>query len=213
MSLKTMPNPRILGAVRALFPGKRFVHLRQDHTRIVRRADAGMDPSGLAGDGLLTDDPDTVIGVTAADCMPIFIRDPVRRVRGVLHSGWKGTGILREALRMLEAGYRCDPADVEVIFGPCIGPCCYDVSRERAEAFEAAHGPGAAVCGGGRWHLDLRAANRNILAAAGFAEAAVYSECTVCDPRFGSYRREGSGNYTRMLALAGDASERKETYR
>jgi copper oxidase (laccase) domain-containing protein len=119
-----------------------------------------------------------------------------------VHSGWKGTGIVLEALRAMNARYGTRPADVEVMVGPGIGPCCYTVPAERARAFEAEFGPGSVARIGGQARLDLRAANVALLDAVGVAVITVVSNCTACTPALGSFRRQGQRDYVLMLAWA-----------
>ena len=140
-------------------------------------------------------------GVTVADCMPIWILDRASGAFGVLHSGWKGTGILRVAVQALRSRYSSPPEALAVILGPSIGPCCYAVPEERAEAFAAEFGPEAAPRLGGSPRLDLRAANIGLATSLGVGALLSVEACTACDEAFGSYRRQGSTAYTRMLAL------------
>lgn len=202
MSLRSMPNPFVSRALEDLFPGRPFLYLRQDHTKIVR-AMSKDDAPGEIGDGLLSRDAGTVLGVTVADCMPIFLYDPVQKVKGVLHSGWKGTGIIAEALTLLQREFGTQTRDLLVTLGPSIGPCCYNVPQERAEAFRDDFGNGAALLRDGTWYLDLAEANLGILRTAGVEKVNIVRACTFCDSRFSSYRRDGSAEYSRMLALIG----------
>jgi YfiH family protein len=201
MRLKPWPAECVFAETARIFPGRRFVWLSQEHTRIVHRADGGREIAGSAGDGLVSGDPQTLIGVSVADCMPIFLWDTASGARAVLHSGWKGTGIVREALRLMREGFAAQAANVRAILGPGIRACCYAVPRERACAFAAEFGEDAGFSRSGAWYIDLAAANRNILAAEGVTHVYTHPECTRCDTRFSSFRRQGSGNFTRMLAV------------
>ena len=42
-------------------------------------------------DAFITNLSGVAIGVRTADCVPILLYDPVRRVIAAVHSGWKGT--------------------------------------------------------------------------------------------------------------------------
>jgi hypothetical protein len=208
MSLKPSPNSRVLDTVRSLFPGRRFTYLHQDHTKIVRVTDSITDISGRSGDGLITSDPMSVLGVTVADCMPIFLWDPMTGARGLLHSGWKGTGILSVALDILIEKFTCEPENINVTLGPCIGVCCYAVPEERALLFREEFGRNAAVFKNEAWYIDLGAANQNILRKAGVHDVLTIDRCTACGGVFGSYRRQGKDKFTRMLALIGKNLEK-----
>jgi hypothetical protein len=96
------------------------------------------------------------------------------------------------------------PEDVAVTMGPGIGACCYRVPEERADAFVAEFGPASVVHGAdGTPRLDLRAANAALLERAGVGSIAIASECTGCTPGLGSFRRQGAGSCTLMLAYVG----------
>lgn len=155
-------------------------------------------------DGFLVD-PALGLGVTitVADCMPIWILDRASGAWGVLHSGWKGTGILATVVEALASAYGTRPADISLILGPAIGACCYPVPEERARGFGAEFGPGSVVRAEGSVRLDLRAANLSLAEALGIGSVLSIEACTSCDPRLGSYRREGQASFTRMLAYCG----------
>ncbi len=165
--------------------------------------DGGTDDwlrSASRGDGILLDDPKTAAWVTVADCMPIWLHERITGRFGVLHSGWRGTGILSNAIRIMTDGFRTDPANISIILGPAIGSCCYVVDGQRAGAFMAEFGDDTAVFRDGTWRLDLRRANEGLGRRAGVGSIASVPLCTCCDGRFGSYRRQGA-DFTRMAAV------------
>ena len=153
-------------------------------------------PEPAEFDGLVTDQVGPVLTTFAADCVPLLFADPVARVCGSAHAGWRGTvaGVApRVVARMGELGAR--PADVRVALGPSIGPCCFEVQADVAAEF-------ARVCAGsvqqrgGRTYVDLWQTNRELLLKAGLAPEHIDAAppCTHCDPRrFYSYRRDGAG--------------------
>ena len=162
---------------------------------------------GAEFDGLVCDRPGAVLGAFAADCIPILFADPVARVCGAAHAGWRGTvaGVARNVIaRMAEAGARA--ADVRVALGPSIGPCCFEVGPEVVAEFHAAFGalPGLVVAGPRKEHLDLRVATRAVLERAGVAPAHIDDRppCTRCEPaRFFSYRRDGKDGGMHMAFI------------
>jgi YfiH family protein len=158
------------------------------------------DARGFKADGVYTDQGDCVLGVTVADCMPIWLQDRRRGAFGVLHSGWQGTGICIEALNAFRAAFGSSPSDIDVILGPSIGACCYAVGPERALQYMQEFGPQAAVEREGQWYLDMAQANQGILREAGVESIAVVDSCTACDAQLGSSRRQGRSSFTRMLA-------------
>ncbi len=141
-----------------------------------------------------------VATVTVADCMPIWLWDAASGAWGLLHSGWKGTGILEHAVRALLARRPGTAASMSVILGPAIGVCCYDVPEARAEAFEAEFGPASVDRSAVRPRLDIRAANLAIARRLGIGALLSVDVCTSCHPSLGSFRREGPTSFTRMVA-------------
>ena len=180
--------------------------VRQVHSKEVLVVD-GEEPDAIAGleaDGMVTARPDALLTVTVADCLPLFIVDRATGAFGLVHSGWKGTGIVLQAMRLLQERFGTRAADVSVTVGPGIGPCCYDVPDERAAGFAAQFGAEAVVRGSdGKPRLDLRSANVSLLQKAGVGEITVVTDCTSCSPALGSFRRQGPNSFTLMLAYIG----------
>jgi polyphenol oxidase len=184
-------------------PRERLYALRQVHSRRVQLInEQSVDEiAAVEADGLLTDRSDAVLSVTVADCLPIFLVDRRTGVFGIVHSGWKGTGIVREALSVMASRFGSLPAEVSTVIGPGIGACCYGVPEERAAFFASEYGPGTVVRHkGGEPRLDLRAANIELLRRAGVEDVTVVTDCTSCSPKLGSFRRQGAAEFTLMLA-------------
>jgi YfiH family protein len=202
---------RSLGLDPARVYGCTQVHSRK--VLAVNRRSPNLRPEA---DGLVCRDRALVLSVTVADCLPVYLYDARGGGFALVHSGWQGTGIALEALRLMTARWGTRPEEVAAVLGPCIRGCCYRVDAERACAFEAEFGggavrrvrepPGEGAAGGGEgrfaYYLDLPAANIRLLADAGVRNIAVCGDCTFTDDNFGSFRREGI-NYTRMAALIG----------
>ena len=155
--------------------------------------------SVIIGDGVITTGRVTLC-VTVADCMPIYLYDRRSGSRGILHSGWKGTGILAQAVQALAECYESRPRDIHVTFGPAIGSCCYRVNPERARLFATLWGRKAVVEREGVPYLDLQAANEAIVRSLGLGGLEIVTDCTVCGGPFGSFRGQGPEKYTHMLA-------------
>lgn len=170
-------------------------------TAVWRVGDPHPEGQPVEYDGMVCDRPGPVLGAFAADCIPIVFADPVARVVGACHAGWRGTvgGVAANVLvRMAELGSH--PGDVRIALGPSIGPCCFEVGAEVVAAFREAFGdvPGMVLApgDGGRVkeHIDLRVATRALLERAGVRAAHLDDRppCTRCEPaRFFSYRRDG----------------------
>ncbi len=178
----------------------------QRHTRRVVVAGGRATEATLPADGLIARHPGDVLGVTVADCLPIFLIPRDGRLPALLHSGWRGTGIVADALACLQRRFGRSPRNYRAIIGPGIGACCYDVPAERALRFRARFGPEAADVAGAAGRIDLRAANVALLRRAGVAGITVYDDCTACSPALISFRAErasGRDGTRRMAALLG----------
>jgi polyphenol oxidase len=173
------------------------------HSRLVYSARVPADLAGLEGDGIVTDNPDVCAVLTVADCMPVYLFDPDSNAFGILHSGWKGTGILAEACRVMAAEYGTRASRLSVGFGPRIGVCCYPVDEGRAAVFSNEFGASTVVRLEGQPRLDLVAANLALADKLGISSVTVAQSCTSCDSNLGSYRREGPLEFTRMAAVIG----------
>ncbi|MFQ5587084.1 MAG: peptidoglycan editing factor PgeF [Thermodesulfobacteriota bacterium] len=151
-------------------------------------------------DAIITDQKGIAIGVLTADCVPIILADPVKKVVGIVHAGWKGTAddICSKAVASFHYYFGSTPDEISAAIGPSIGPCCYEVAEKTARLFFATPFQGKDILvtsGAGRWKLDLRKANRTQLVKNGVKEGniSVSNLCTSCSTDlFFSHRREGS---------------------
>ena len=84
------------------------------------------------GDALVTNAPGVMLMLMMADCVPVLISDPIRRVAGVAHAGWSGTvqQVTAHLVRCMTDDFGCEPRDLRAGIGPSIGPCCYEVSDD-----------------------------------------------------------------------------------
>jgi hypothetical protein len=204
-------------------PSDRSVRARQAHGSAVLVVDRSLAgglrlSSGPAGgpagfDALVTDVPGLALTVSTADCLPILIADPRRRAVAAVHAGWRGTvrRVAERAVAALRERYGTDPHDCVAALGPGIRGCCYEVDAPVIEPLSASL-PDWRACvrvkEGDRWDLDLAAANRRILEAAGVPPAAIHDAglCTACRrDLFFSYRRDGerTGRMMNAVLIAG----------
>ena len=191
-------------------PPMRLYACRQVHSRRVLVV-GGSSPAAAApeataemqADGLACDRADCLLTVTVADCLPIFVYDRRGGAFALLHSGWQGTGIVTEGVRVLTEQFGAEPGSLVAVIGPGIGACCYAVDPGRALLFRRKLG-GQTVreAPDGRVYLDLRAANAALLEAAGVREVHAAAECTACTEELFSFRRDGPG-FGRMAAFIG----------
>ena len=186
----------------ACFPGFRGATLsRQVHGREINWG----DPEQIAGlvvqpgfDGHAAESPGILLTVTVADCIPVYLVDPERRLALLIHAGWRGTaaGILPLAIQqMADRG-----AVVDNLLMHCgVGICgeCYEVGRE---VFEACR---LTPPDPGRGRLDLRKVLEDQGRSAGVSHISSSSHCSAHHrERFFSHRASGGGD-GRMVAYLG----------
>ncbi len=151
-----------------------------------------------AADGHATGRAGILLAVTAADCVPVYLVDPVRRLIGLLHAGWRGTGagILALGVRVLsDRGSLVENVSIHCGVGIC--GSCYEVG---SEVFE---GCGLAAPALGRGRLDLRSLLLEQARAAGVHSVSTSQFCSAHDDaRFFSHRRSGGAD-GRMVAYLG----------
>jgi YfiH family protein len=123
--------------------GLRLVTLRQIHSDIIHSI-TQVPAEPLAGDGLITAEPGLLLGVLAADCLPVILFDPRLRAVGVFHAGWRGTvkRIVEKGVGEMRCRFSSRTRDLLAAIGPGIRSCCYQVGPEVREAFESQFGYG-----------------------------------------------------------------------
>jgi len=186
------------------------VRAKQVHGSEVVRVSAPVEPWPTA-DALWTDQPGVLLGVAAADCVPVLVADP-RGPIGAAHAGWQGTSLAVAAalVEAMVAGGAVRERLVAAI-GPSIGPCCYVIDEERASLIEERLGTGSLLRDRRGITFDLWAANAAQLSAAGVQRIEIARLCTKSGGAdLWSYRgRDPDGRYGTQLAFIGRAGPRR----
>ncbi|XP_061648816.1 purine nucleoside phosphorylase LACC1 isoform X2 [Phyllopteryx taeniolatus] len=149
-------------------------------------------------DAAVTDRPGTVLAAPGADCIPMIFADPVAKAIAVAHAGWRGTlrGVAAATVSAMTTELGCVCANILVVLGPSVGPCCFTLEPEQAARFHPnciqrsqCHRP----------NVDIRLANRLQLEETGILphhihdDASVTTPCTSCHPQdFFSHVRDGA---------------------
>ena len=170
-----------------------------DTVRTVTAADLGIgldEPEPWQADGLVTDIPGVTLAVYSADCLPILLYDPVRRVAAACHAGWRGTalGIAQRAVEKM-GFYGSRPEDIRAAIGPGIAKCCFETHEDVPNAMTKALGvcatPYIEPIEGGKFKVDLKGLNAMRLKRAGLLEERIdiSPDCTACHPeKYWSHR-------------------------
>lgn len=110
----------------------RLALVNQVHGDRVVRADQSRPRPDA--DAIITDQPNIVLGILTADCVPVLFADPKQRLIGAAHAGWRGAaaGILENTVSALET-LGAHRSQLHAIIGPCIGAAHYEVDRNFLE--------------------------------------------------------------------------------
>jgi hypothetical protein len=161
-------------------------------------------------DGILTNRPDVPLVMRYADCVPLLYRDPIRKVIGLAHAGWRGTvqGMASNMIHAMQQAYGCQPQDIQVIIGPSISIQHFQVGDEVVEAlheyFGSAEGMMRRDPDDGTAYVDLWEANRRDLVAVGVEQIEIAGICTYANHQdFFSHRADKgkTGRFGVVLSL------------
>lgn len=179
----------------------------------VTEADRGRGASDVNGaipgsDALITNRPGILLSSYYADCVPVMILDPLKKVISLVHAGWRGTvmRIAATSIKTMSTIFGTNPGDCLVSIAPSIGFCCYEIDRPVIKAFTNQGfnlEPYIKQSGSDRWKIDLQHINRCSVIEAGVKpdRVTVAELCTSCNPgMFFSFRGQ-SGRCGRMASL------------
>ncbi len=183
--------------------GDKILCLRDDGHGLVQE---GLAQGELEGDGLVTDRNACFIAVATADCVPVLLFDPKRKIIAALHAGWRGSvlNIAAQGVTRMVSDFGSEAKDILAGIGPSIGPCCFEVGEDVLSAIEekTPHKVDVIRKFGrkfgrksetNRWSCDLPKLNRMQLISVGLPpeQITVAGLCTSCLPeRYYSFRRD-----------------------
>jgi YfiH family protein len=111
--------------------------LRQVHSDRVIKASRVLLSDPPQGDGWVSTEPELLVAIQTADCLPVLLIDPLQRVVAAVHAGWRGTleRIVAKAVHLMQTDYGSHPSNCLAVVGPAIRRCCYEVGDDVVEAF------------------------------------------------------------------------------
>lgn len=178
---------------------------------IVKKEDVGKgaldyDNSIKNCDGLITNITDIPLFAFYADCTPIYLYDPLNKVIGILHGGWKGTlgNIVGKSVDIMKEYFNSKEEDLIYVIGPRISIDNYEVSREiidRLDEMNLKKYPFVIDSS-----IDLGKINEELLRRKGIKNIEIDNHCTCRDEMFFSHRCE-EGNTGRMGGIITLVSE------
>lgn len=141
-------------------------------------------------DAAVTDVKGIALSVRTADCLPIFLYDPLNGAIGIAHAGWRSTKerLAGNTVEAMNENFKSEPSRMIIGLGPAIRQCCYEVNSEFL-----VHFPDSVVKMAHRYYFDLVGENVEQLISCGVLSKNIY-DCGVCtscrNDEFYSYRRE-----------------------
>jgi polyphenol oxidase len=182
-----------------------FVFANQVHSTRIRIVTTEDCTKGFADnatafkktDAMITEETHVCLIILTADCVPVLLFDPVRRVIAAIHAGWRGSvnDITSKTVREMIAVFGSRPADILAGIGPSIGPCCYNVDTafvEKLNSVNPAYNSYVLHKGNGLF-FDLWKLNTDQLIRTGLRPKNIENSaiCTSCNHNvFYSYRFE-----------------------
>jgi polyphenol oxidase len=165
-----------------------------------------LEQAHIKADAILTNNPQVTLFMLFADCVPILLFDPVLRVVGIAHAGWKGTvnKIAACAVQKMKEVYGSEPQNILAGIGPSIGPDHYEVGEEVIGRVKSSFGINANEIlfhPDHKTHLNLWEANRLILNEQGVTQVQVAEICTACHTEEWFSHRGDKGKTGRFGAL------------
>ncbi len=131
--------------------------------------------------------------------MLVLLHDPLARVLGLAHAGWRGTaaGVVEATVNEMDR-HGARRSRLEAALSPAIGPCCYEVSADVARQVGEEYGRE----GDGGVMLDLPGVVAGRLTALGVGGVTAPPGCTrCCSGEWFSYRAAGDGVTGRHAVL------------
>ena len=190
------------------FAAERLILLNQMHGDqiLVLKAPPTILPFYPSYDAVVTNSPNTYLGILTADCLPIFITDPRRKVVAAVHAGRQGSALhlVQKVLKKMRGKFGSLPQDLLIALGPSIGPCCYEIDEK---VYRPEWEPFSTAKGEGKWVLDIAGFNVSQIKKEGVEEDQIFRMglCTGCHPDlFFSYRKEGrTGRQLSFIGIVG----------
>ncbi len=160
-------------------------------------------------DGFVTNLRNITLITNHADCVPLYFLDPVKKVIGLSHSGWRGTvlGIGKETVFKMVNNFGSNPNDILAGIGPSIGKCCFETDSDVPDLFKENY----SFCDNfifekenGKYFVDIKGINKEILKSAGIPEKNILVSdiCTMCSSDiFFSHRKMKQQRGTMAAAI------------
>lgn len=187
----------------------------QIHSDLVKTIETPEDIANTEDkfDALVSNLPNTLLGVKTADCVPVLIGDKKTKSFGSIHAGWRGTveSIVIKAIEKMRENYGSDSKDLICAIGPAAGCENYEIGADVIEVFGEKFPESKYLFTPTRENralIDLHTANKEQLLKAGVLEEniSIAPFCTMeRTDLFFSYRAEKKkyGKTGRLMSVIG----------
>ena len=196
-------------------PVTSIARIPQTHTanvRVIRKEHAGegvVRPAAKGYDGMVTKEKGILLCTEEADCVPVYLYDPVKQAVAMIHSGWRGCagGIVENGVEEMCRSFGSVPRDIAAALGPCICGKCYEVGAELKDEFSVRFSaitdviftPGVE----GKYYLNLPVAIKYALERAGLSGDRIFASpaCTFEEENLCSWRRDHDRQARMLTAI------------
>lgn len=203
---------------------KGLVKPNQTHTGIVKCVDIREDGISIEDekyrdtDGLITNVKGVSLASVNADCILLILFDPVKKVIGNIHSGWKGTfkKICVNGVQAMIDNYGCNPNDIICCICPSIRKChfqvekdvrdlCYDIFGNLINDNDRIVEYVGKIDGVDKWVIDTVLINEILLKNMGVKAENIFDcgICSVCNSELVHSRRADGAGSERGTAVIG----------
>jgi YfiH family protein len=159
----------------------------------------------IQADAIITNEKQVALLMLFADCVPIMLFDPGKKVVAISHAGWKGTinGVVSETIKAMANRFDCSPKSIIGVIGPSICEDHYQVGDEVIEQAKRVFEPEENVISykEDKSFLNLPTANKKIMEKCGLNNIEILNICTVCNINDWFSHRGENGKTGRFAAV------------
>ena len=185
----------------------------QNHTNVVKIIDSNnLDDDFVNVDGMITNLKDVALVTYLADCQAILLYDPIKKVIGNIHSGWKGTlnKIIENAIKIMINDFNCSTNDIIACVCPSILNCCFEVDEDVMLLFKNTFDDynryislGNIKSNKQKYYVDTVKINIDVMKNLGIVDNNIFCSdiCTKCNSHIFHSYRVSKDNCGRNIAL------------
>lgn len=154
-------------------------------------------------DGLVSKNPNTLLTVTVADCLPVYFYDSTKNIIGIVHAGWRGLElmIIPKMIKIFRNKYKSKTTDIKIVIGPHIQKCHFEIKNDLVKKFKKYNNSIIRKKNKIFLNLSLIAKQQMLMSKIPEKNIKTNQECTYClKDKYFSYRRDGEKNFQTMAS-------------